>query len=153
MHKAFKSVVRAGVPLRLQLWGELGLAFVAWTRVTCFERLAFKCLPDLPAFYTLRKSPDFKCREIFEAQTAQRHKEYLMRTKSIGLEDELQLHVQRWEQNEGRSMEPCHVKDLREKLFQDGLLQPDQATLDECARVTGLEKGATLAHIVHSFQR
>ena len=72
----------------------MGLAFVAWTRVTTFDRLAFRHLPPLHAFYAVRQSGDFKERERFEIQAADQHKDHLMRTKQMSLEDELQQHVE-----------------------------------------------------------
>ena len=72
---------------------SLGLAFVAWTRVTTFTKLAFRSLPSLQDFYAVRQNQDFKYRErereSAELDAADRHEAYLKKTKKINFADEL----------------------------------------------------------------
>ena len=47
---------------------KLGLAFVAWTRAQCWERMAFHKLPPIKDFVAARLTRDFEARPAFEAK-------------------------------------------------------------------------------------
>ena len=126
------DVARARNPI-----AKLGLAFVAWTRVTCFSKLAFRQLPPLPAFYAVRLSQEFKDRESFESDVADRHQAFLQRSKGIDLEDELQLHVRHAIEKLGNDLSGAEIVAMRERLLQQGLQPPDDALVADCARISG----------------
>ena len=93
-HQQIKGLVRFGIPLRL-CWAltfhksqgitveegcvvsfdgvrsgktvsKLGLAFVAWTRATLWEKMAFHKLPPLEDFVAARLTREFEARSQFE---------------------------------------------------------------------------------------
>ena len=95
-HKTLQSLTRAGIPLRLA-WaltihksqgitahegcivsfagcrgpnpvGKLGMAFVAWARVTNWASMAFHKLPPLTDFLSARLTKDFFARAEFESK-------------------------------------------------------------------------------------
>ena len=132
---------------------SLGLAFVAWTRVTTFDKLAFRSLPPLPAFYAVRQSQEFQAREVFESEIADLHEAFLKKTKDMDLEGELQLHIIHNKEKLQQELSTSEISTLREKLFQRGVKQPDAALIGECARMAGLGHGATLAEVARSFQK
>ena len=58
---------------------KLGLAFVAWTRAQCWERMAFHKLPPIEDFVAARLTRDFEARSAFEAKADALFLAYLAR--------------------------------------------------------------------------
>ena len=56
---------------------RLGLAFVAWTRAQCWERMAFQKLPPIEDFVAARLTRDFEARSAFEAKADEMCMAYL----------------------------------------------------------------------------
>ena len=54
-----------------------GLAFVAWTRVTKWRRIAFRNLPSFETFLLARRTNDSKLRMDFEASADAAHDRYM----------------------------------------------------------------------------
>ena len=84
-----------------------GLAFVGWTRVTKWSRMAFCELPALGDFLAVRLNAGFKLREDFEARVDAAHDEF-MQERSLGGEAEVLAHLKhfteilRIQENESR---------------------------------------------------
>ena len=56
---------------------RMGLAFVAWTRTSCWERMAFFALPPLEDFVALRFPKEFHARSRFEPWADEQHHAHL----------------------------------------------------------------------------
>ena len=118
-----------------------------------FRETGFQKLASVAFFLYGAPIPEFNDREAFEALAAERHKDYLLQTRGVTLEEELQLHVQETQKKENRMLDASEVENMRSRILQQGLLQPDQKLLDECARLCGIDKGASLAQIARAFQK
>ena len=69
-----------------------GLAFVGWTRVTKWARMAFVALPPLGDFYAVRLTKGFQQREQFEACADDAH-DLFMESRGVSKHDEIAAHV------------------------------------------------------------
>ena len=117
--KKKRSIIRVGVPLKLA-WAltihkaqgitepngvvvsfegsrmvravsRMGLAFVAWTRVTSWDRMAFVALPPIEDFLAARFSNEFRAREAFESWADQCH-DALLVARGIDEGEHIQHH-------------------------------------------------------------
>jgi hypothetical protein len=57
----------------IRAMSRMGLAFVAWTRTTAWERTAFVALPPIEDFLAVRFSREFRAHEVFEDWAGQLH--------------------------------------------------------------------------------
>ena len=70
---------------------RMGLAFVAWTRVTAWNRMAFMALPPIEDCWAARFSKEFRAREAFESWADQCH-DALLVARGIGEGEHIQHH-------------------------------------------------------------
>lgn len=90
------------------------MAFVAVTRVTSFDNLAFRDLPDYSEFVGLMTSPSFQARVRSDVAMRQAHVRTLRNLFKISPEEEEELHRQ-WDIKNGKqsTWSPPSMEDTR----------------------------------------
>ena len=139
--------LKTGSPTRNPV-ATLGLAFVAWTRVTSWTRMAFCNLPTFDRFLVARASEDFKLRETFEANADDLHATMLLK-RGISPEREVELHLA-WYR-----LQPEHSTngetDVTAMLSQKGVA-PLPRSVVESAKARLGRNNCSLKEIVTSFR-
>ena len=150
-HTRMKSLTRLGFPLRL-CWAltfhksqgitaeegcvvsfegaygpgaasKLGLASVAWTRATRWEKMAFHKLPQLEDFVVARLTHEFASRSVFENK-ADDLVEIFLQQRGLSVESLVaahQTHVKAMEAKKGRGASEAELDDLRTMLSAHGV--------------------------------
>jgi len=129
----------------------MGLAFVGWTRVTTWSKMAFRALPPLDCFTAIRRSAEFKRRAIFESYADTAHDAYMA---SIGISplQELEMHMKHltkstW-QVRGAPPTAEEIDDIRNMMTRRGV-QPAPDTKPP----QGMSVGTTgMSQIAQSFK-
>ena len=133
----------------------MGLAFVAWTRVTTWRRLAFRNLPQFADFLAVRQTKDFQLRENFESWADAAHDRF-MESRGMTPCDEEQQHLKHFRdcvrRDTGLEPTPAEIDDLVGMLRQRGVL-PFPPSLIEGARqrLGGIDK-VSMAQVVAAFR-
>ena len=181
--KRKRSLVRVGVPLKLA-WAltihkaqgitepngvivsfqgsrmiravsRMGLAFVAWTRTTSWERMAFLSLPPLEDFLAVRFSKEFRARESFEAWADGRH-DSLLAARGLDEGQHIQQHQQHLRgflrQKHQREATERELRDLEQMLRARGVASVSESVLRAGAGKQGRGGRAGLWSIVASFR-
>ena len=181
-HKTLQSLTRAGIPLRLA-WaltihksqgitahegcivsfagcrgpnpvGKLGMAFVAWTRVTNWASMAFHKLPPLTDFLSARLTKDFFARAEFESKADAVFARLLERrgTSPEALLAEHEQHLRTTTlAKEGREPNDAELADLRAMLSAVGVAPISDSVSRYCEEQSG-RKATGLWSIVASFR-
>ena len=181
-NKTLQSVTRAGIPLRLA-WaltihksqgitahegcivsfggcrgpnpvGKLGMAFVAWTRVTNWKSMAFHKLPPLTDFLSARLTKDFVARAEFESKADAMFARLLER-RGTSPEALLAEHEQHFRTatlaKEGHEPNGAELADLRAMLSAVGVAPISDSVSRYCEEQSG-RKATGLWSIVASFR-
>jgi hypothetical protein len=178
-----KSLTRVGIPLKLA-WGltihksqgitepqgiiisfdgsrmvrpvaRMGLAFVAWTRATLWTRVAFRALPPLADFLSVRFSKEFQSRSSFETRADELH-DALFAERGI-VEDlhirEHQQHLQnKLKADHGREATDEELRDIEQMLRTRGVAPVSDCVLRAGAQKNGGISSGGLWSIVSSFR-
>ena len=134
---------------------KLGLAFVAWTRVTKWSKMAFQSLPPLEEFLAVRLTKEFQRREAFEKQADDLH-DCFMRSQGITEEKHLGDHLKHLQHHlmttEFRDASEVELKDIEIMLSQRGV-KPVSASVNAWGeKQTAKKGGGGLWSIVTSFR-
>ena len=132
---------------------RMGLAFVAWTRTTAWERMAFVALPPVEDFLAVRFSREFRAREVFEVWADQLH-DALLAARGIN-EGE---HIQKHQHHLRKFLGQCHQREATEQELADvermlrcrGVMPISDSVVR--ARSSTREKGGGLWSIVTRFR-
>jgi hypothetical protein len=132
---------------------RMGLAFVAWTRTTAWERMAFVALPPIEDFLAVRFSREFRAREVFEVWADQLH-DALLAARGI---DEGE-HIQKHQHHLRKFLGQCHQREATEEELADvermlrcrGVMPVSDSVVR--AGSSKREKGGGLWSIVTSFR-
>ena len=104
--------------------GKLGLAFVAWTRATNWQSMAFHKLPPLTDFLSVRLTKEFSARAEFESKADAMFARLLERrgTSPEALLAEHEQHLRTTTQaKEAREPTDAELADLRAMLSAEGM--------------------------------
>ena len=111
----------------------MGLAFVAWTRVTTWQRVALRNLPQFADFLAVRQTKDFKLRENFESWADAAHDRF-MESRGMTSHDEEEQHSKHFRdgvrRDTGLEPTPAEVDDIVGMLRQRGVLPIPPALID-----------------------
>lgn len=129
-----------------------GLAFVAFTRVKTFARLAFLKLPPLLDFFACRQQKEFQRREKFEEAAADMHAAYLLKQKGMQLEDEVQHHLRHAEEVKGAALTEEEKEVLSRALRCRGVTPLSEELRVWLAKFTGAKETASLVDLCRSFR-
>ena len=134
---------------------KLGLAFVAWTRVTKWSKMAFQSLPPLEEFLAVRLTKEFQRREAFEKQADDLH-DCFMRTQRITEEKHLGAHLKHLQHHlmttEFRVASEVELKDIEIMLSQRGVKPVSDSVNAWGEKQTAKKGGGGLWSIVTSFR-
>ena len=132
-----------------------GLAFVGWTRVTKWSRMAFCELPALGDFLAVRLHAGFKLREDFEARADAAHDEF-MQERSLGGEDEVLAHLKHFAKilrtDEAREPSAEEIADVRHMLAQRGVRAIPDSVMQEAKRRHGSAVQMPLTQVVQALR-
>ena len=130
-----------------------GLAFVAFTRVQTWERLAFQNLPAFGDFLQILASKQFQARAAFELEADRRHEVFLDEKHGITAEQEVQLHVehcQRVALAAGRTVQPAEEADLRHMLQLRGTMPLPPEVLAAAQHLLGRARPPSLDEVARA---
>ena len=132
-----------------------GLAFVGWTRVTKWSRMAFCQLPPLGDFFAVRLTAGFRLREEFEAKADAAHDDFMQRRR-LGGEDEVQAHLAHFTKflhtHEARQPSAEEVADVRHMLAQRGVRPLPDSVMQEARRRHGTTALMPLTQVVQALR-
>ena len=133
---------------------KLGLAFVAWTRTTSWDKMAFQKLPPMEEFMAARLTREFEARSNFEQKADSMFADMLER-RGVSPKALLQAHEKhlaaRLQAQEHRAPSDAELADLRAMLATEGVAPVSDSVTQYCAQKTG-RKGAGLWSFVASFR-
>ena len=133
----------------------MGLAFVAWTRSTSWEKTAFQALPPIQDFLAVRLSREFIARCAFEARADQLHDALLI---SRGIDEQEHIrdhekHLQDKVRSEWqRDITSAERADLEQMLCRRGVAPVSDSALRLGAVKSGSSNAGGLWSIVASFR-
>ena len=111
---------------------RMGLAFVAWTRATAWQRMAFVALPPIEDFLAVRFSKEFHAREAFEAWADGCH-DQLLADRGIDESEHIlehQIHLQAFvQQNQSREATQEELADVESMLRSRGVAPVSDSVL------------------------
>jgi len=134
---------------------KLGLAFVAWTRVTKWSKIAFQSLPPLEEFLAVRLTKEFQLREAFETLADDLHDAF-MQTHGITQEMQIDAHRKQLQQHlmttEARVASEVELQDIEIMLSQRGVKPVSDSVNAWGEKQTAKRGGGGLWTIVASFR-
>ena len=132
-----------------------GLAFVGWTRVTKWSRMAFCELPALVDFLAVRLHAGFKVREDFEARADVAHDAFLQQ-RNLGGEAEVLAHLKHFTKilriEEKREPSAEEIADVRHMLSQRGVRPISDSAMQEAKRRYGSAVQMPLTQVVQALR-
>ena len=142
VHKSQGLTISTGCVFNMQhepTWSPLknmcGLAFVGFSRVTDFAKMAFKYVPDYWAFQAMAESDLFRWRSTLEERLDKLHDltaNEIFDGKAT-LEDDVARHRSWTEKQKGRAMSEAEIADLKHMLSVRGVLPQPQYTDKTCS--------------------
>ena len=181
-HQRAKTLARVGIPLRLS-WAltfhksqgitaeegcvisfdgargahtvsKLGLAFVAWTRATRWEKMAFHKLPPLEEFIAARLTREFAARSNFESKADYMFAAFLQKC-GMSMESLVQAHENHFKatvaKEEGREASHAELVDLHAMMTATGVAPVSDSIVSYSQQRVG-QKTAGLWSFVASFR-
>lgn len=133
----------------------MGIAFVAWTRVTTWQRLAFRNLPQFADFLAVRQTKDFQLRESFESWADAAHDRF-MESRGMSPCDEEEQHLKHFRhcvrRDTGLEPTPAEVDDLVGMLRQRGVLPIPPSLIESARQRLGGTDKVSMAQVVAAFR-
>ena len=133
----------------------MGLAFVAWTRVTTWRRLAFRNLPPFADFLAARLTKDFQLRENFESWADAAHDRF-MESRGMTSGDEEKQHLKHFRDcvrlDTGLEPTPAEVDDLIAMLRQRGVLPIPPSLIESVRQRLGGTDKVSMSQVVAAFR-
>jgi len=133
---------------------KLGLAFVAWTRATRWEKMAFHKLPLLEHFVAARLTREFVSRGAFESN-ADHHAAKFFQRRGVSVESLVEAHqghfTEAMDANEGREASKAELADLRTMLLTEGVAPVSPSIVNYSKEHAG-QKNSGLWSFVASFR-
>ena len=133
-----------------------GLAYVGATRATSWSRQAFRSVPSLADFLSVRLTTDFKKREVFEAWADGAH---LATMVNMGVSEasEVAAHVthlnEQYMKQLGRRAREEEIQDLKNMLSARGVASVPEETLTALQAAASLKaEKPTLAQLVQHMR-
>ena len=136
-----------------QAVSKLGLAFVAWTRATRWEKMAFHKLPPLADFVAARLTREFAARCAFESYADDLVEKFLQQ-RGLSVESLVQAHQTHFkamEARNGRDASEAELADLRAMLCAEGVA-PVSDSIASYSKEHAGQKNAGLWSFVASFR-
>ena len=136
-----------------QAVSKLGLAFVAWTRATRWEKMAFHKLPPLADFVAARLTREFAARCAFESYADDLVEKFLQQ-RGLSVESLVQAHQTHFkamEARNGRDASEAELADLRAMLCAEGVAPVSESIASYSKEHAG-QKNAGLWSFVASFR-
>ena len=162
IHKSQGLSLKEGVIVTLETksskWSPVkqpGLAFVGWTRVTSWARMAFCALPPLVDFYSVRLTPGFRQRESFEAWADVAHDNF-MKERGFHANQEVQAHLQHYRDHlqvkEQRLPTPAEEADIRNMLELRGVSQLPESVQRDAQRRFGTTSTLPMSQVITALR-
>ena len=133
---------------------KLGLAFVAWTRSTSWQKMAFHKLPPMEEFVAARLTREFEARSTFE-QKADSMFAHMLERRGVSPEALLRAHEEHQtaglQAQEHRVPSDAELADLRSMLATEGVAPVSDSVKQYCSQKTGRKEGG-LWSFVASFR-
>jgi hypothetical protein len=133
----------------------MGLAFVAWTRVTTWRRLAFRNLPPFADFLAARQTKEFQLRENFESWADAAH-DCFMEARGMTPSDEEEQHLSHFRhclrRDTGLAPTPAEEDDLVGMLRQRGVLPIPPSLIESARQRLGGTDKVSMAQVVAAFR-
>ena len=137
-----------------QTVSKLGLAFVAWTRATLWEKMAFQKLPPLEDFIAARLTREFAARSAFESKADDMFVDFLQK-RGMSVESLGQAHEKHFKamvaKEERREVSEAELVDLHAMLAAKGVAPISDSIASYAQQKAGL-KTAGLWSFVASFR-
>ena len=135
---------------------KAGLAFVAWTRVTQYQKIGFRGLPPFEDFISVRQTPEFKQRCEFELHADDLHDDLLSR-RGIGHEQHALEHKKHFTDallaRSGRDPSDRELLDLYSMLDKRGVAPVDDSALTWMHQKAGRSGGLGITAMVAACRR
>ena len=128
-----------------------GLAFVAWTRVTTWAKMAFRSLPRFGDFLAMRQSKEFKQRAEFERWADKAHDEF-MSARGFDAKTEVRLHGEHMQTSLGRDLTEEERGDLNAMLGLRGVASLPDSVCEAARQRLGRSDQVGLSQVVESFR-
>jgi len=133
---------------------RMGLAFVAWTRTTAWEKMAFVALPPIEDFLAVRFSKEFRARVSFEVWADQSH-DALLLSRGINEDEHIQEHQRHLQVFvRGHCQRDATVEELADvaNMLRSRGVAPVSESVLKSGSEKGVRAGGGLWSIVASFR-
>lgn len=140
---------------RRNVVGLPGMPFTAFTRAKLWARVAFRMLPSLNDFVSVRQTPLFKARQAFEISVDERH-EQSMREMQCSPQQELDAHIEHLEaellREEKRQPSGQEITDLTAALTLRGVQPMHESVLNAVQTHLGMANVPGINEVVKAFR-
>jgi len=134
---------------------RMGLAFVAWTRSTCWKRTAFLALPPMQEFLAVRLSREFRSRCAFEVWADELH-DALLLSRGIVEVDHIAEHKKDLQKKllveEHREATALELADIEQMLCLRGVAPVSDSVMALGTQKPGQSSGGGLWSIVSTLR-